>query len=215
MKYLLTVLFALPPALAPILAVTLALTTVQAAAQSGYRLKSGDTLTVEVLEDSQLNRSLLVLPDGNINVPFAGEIRASGRTVSQVRDAIAQSIASNFASTPTVFVSVSALRPVIRGTSAPPAPVTINIYVTGEVAAPGLKAVAPGTTFLQAMAQSGGFSNFAATKRVQLRRTNPATGAQKIYTINYRALSRGAAQSRAIFLQEGDVILVPERRLFE
>lgn len=204
MKYLITAL------------IGLVLMTASAVAQSDYRLRVGDTITVEVLEDSQLNRSLLVLPDGKVSFPFAGEIQAGGRTVSEVRQTIAQSISANFANTPTVFVTVSSLRPVIpAGPSAPAAPETINIFFTGEVGAPGIKAVAPGTTFLQAMALSGGFSNFAATKRVQLRRTDAATGAQSVFEINFRALSRGAQLKQAIFMQEGDVILVPERRLFE
>jgi polysaccharide export outer membrane protein len=204
MKYLITAL------------IGLVLMTVSAVAQSEYRLRAGDTITVEVLEDSQLNRSLLVLPDGKVSFPFAGEIQAGGRTVSEVRATIAQAIAANFANMPTVFVTVSSLRPVVpAGPAAPVAPATINIFFTGEVGAPGIKAVAPGTTFLQAMALSGGFSNFAATKRVQLRRTDPATGAQSVFEINYRALSRGARLNQAIFMQEGDVILVPERRLFE
>ena len=203
MKYLLTAL------------IGLAVMTVSVMAQSNYRLRSGDTITVEVLEDAQLNRSLLVLPDGSISFPFAGEIQAGGRTVGEVRSAITQGIASNFANTPTVFVTVSSLRPVVPSTAAPAAPATIDIFFTGEVGAPGPKSVAPGTTFLQAMSLSGGFTNFAATKRVQLRRTDPATGAQSVFEINFKALSQGAKLDRAIFMQEGDVILVPERRLFE
>ncbi|RLJ36188.1 polysaccharide export outer membrane protein [Litoreibacter meonggei] len=187
-----------------------------AQAQSNYRIKSGDTITVEVLEDSQLNRSLLVLPGGTVDFPYAGTVTASGRTVGQVQQAIKAGIAPQFASEPTVFVSVSALRPVVRssGGGAPAAPATIDIYFTGEVSAPGIKKVAPGTTFLQAMAQSGGFSNFAATKRVQLRRTD-TSGQQTTSIINYRALARGARLANEIYLQDGDVILVPERRLFE
>lgn len=204
MKYLLTAL------------VGLMMMSLSVAAQSDYRLKAGDTITVEVLEDNQLNRSLLVLPDGSISFPFAGEIRAGGRTIAEVRSAIAQGISSNFANTPTVFVTVSQLRPrVAAAASGPAAPTTITIYFTGEVGAPGPKNVEPGTTFLQAMAQSGGFSKFAATKRVQLRRTDAASGAQTVYEIDYRALSRGAKLANAIFMQEGDVVLVPERRLFE
>lgn len=203
MKYLLTAL------------IGLAVMTVSVMAQGNYRLKSGDTITVEVLEDAQLNRSLLVLPDGSISFPFAGEIRAGGRTVGEVRSAITQGIASNFANTPTVFVTVSSLRPVVPSTAAPAAPATIDIFFTGEVGSPGAKTVAPGTTFLQAMSLSGGFTNFAATKRVQLRRTDAATGAQSVFEINFKALSQGAKLDQAIFMQEGDVILVPERRLFE
>ena len=35
-------------------------------AQSGYQIRPGDTLQVEVLEDPSLNRSVLVLPDARL-----------------------------------------------------------------------------------------------------------------------------------------------------
>lgn len=181
------------------------------AQNSNYRLKSGDTVTVEVLEDQQLNRQLLVLPDGTINFPFAGTVRAGGRTVAQLQQSITQGIAGNFAATPTVFVTVAALRPRIASAPLPPPePETIEVFFTGEINNPGARTVPPGTTFLQAVALSGGFTRFAATKRVQLRRL----GGQ-VVAINYRAISDGAQLEQDIILQDGDVILVPERRLFE
>lgn len=187
-----------------------------ASAQSGYQIRSGDILQIEVLEDPSLNREVLVLPSGEFSFPFAGTVRAGGRTVGQVQGAIAGGIASNFAGPPNVFVSVRSLRPKEpRRTGVAAAPVTMDIYLLGEVNSPGTKAVAPGTTFLQALAQSGGFSQFAAKKRIQLRRSNAATGEQTLIKINYRALANGATLRRDVVLQEGDVILVPERRLFE
>jgi len=188
-----------------------------AAAQSEYRIRSGDTLNIEVLEDPGLNRSVVVLPDGRFSFPLAGSIVAGGRTVAQVQAEIASSIAGNFANDPNVFVGVQPApreprAPVVVSPAAPP---TISIYVMGEVQKNGLIAVKPGTTFLQALAQAGGLTPFAATKRVQLRRTNPATRIQKVYSINYRALMNGAQLNRDVRLIEGDVILVPERRLFE
>jgi polysaccharide export outer membrane protein len=202
MKHLLLAVFSL------LLAVT------ASHAQSGYRVKSGDTLAIEVLEDASLSRSVLVLPGGSFDFPFAGTIRASGRTTGQIEASIAQGIASNFANSPTVFVSVASLRPRVEPRDPPP-PRTVSIYLLGEVNTPGIREVAPGTTFLQALAQAGGFTNFAAKKRVQLRRTNPKTGAQSVTIINYKALSRGAVQNLSIKLQKGDVIVIPERRLFE
>lgn len=183
-------------------------------AQSGYRVKSGDTLSIEVLEDASLARNVLVLPGGTFDFPYAGTVRARGRTPSQIEAAIAQGIASNFANSPTVFVSVASLRPPAEPRDPPP-PRTISVYFLGEINTPGIREVSPGTTFLQALSQAGGFTNFAAKKRVQLRRTNPKTGAQTVSIINYRALSRGAVQNLSVKLQEGDVIVVPERRLFE
>jgi polysaccharide biosynthesis/export protein len=184
-----------------------------AAAQSGYQIKPGDTLQVEVLEDPSLNRSVLVLPDGTISFPFAGTVRASGRTASDLGSAITSGIASNFASQPNVFVTVQQLsEPTVAATAGV---ATIDVFMMGEIAAPGGKALPRGTTLIQALAETGGFTKFAATKRILLRRTDSRTGQQSVSRINYKAIADGAAVGRDIRLQDGDVIIVPERRLFE
>ncbi len=189
------------------------LTASVAFGQGNYLVQPGDSLRIEVLEDSNLNRTVLVTPDGRFAFPFAGSLRASGRTVEQIRRSVVASIKGSFASEPTVFVSVAALSP--EDDEEEDELDTINVYFLGEVNTPGLVLVEPGTTFLQGLSQAGGFTNFAATKRVQLRRTDRRTGQQSVTTINYRALSEGASLSRSIRLYDGDVILIPERRLFE
>lgn len=178
-------------------------------AQSNYQVQPGDMLVIEVLEDPSLNRSTTVLPDGNFSFPFAGTLRAGGQTVPQIESLIRSAIASNFASPPTIFVSVEPLEREEEDGD------LINIYLLGEIAEPGLIELDTGSTILQAIAVAGGPSRFAATKRLQLRRTDKRTGQQSVTTINYKALSEGAALSRDIVLRDGDVILIPERRLFE
>lgn len=184
-----------------------------ALAQNAYQIRPGDVLSVEVLQDPSLNREVLVLPDGSISFPFAGNLPAQGRTTNQVQDLIAQGISSNFAVEPNVFVTVRQLNAAPVGGGG--APRTIDIYFLGEVSTPGVVAVPRGSTLLQALALSGGFTNFAAQQRIQLRRTNPHTGETSIATIDYRAISNGALLSNDPVLADGDVILVPERRLFE
>lgn len=197
-------------------ALALVVTVSGAIAQDGYRIRAGDTLSIEVLEDSSLNRRVLVTPDGRFSFPFAGSLDAANFTTDQVAQRLSGAIASNFASTPNVFVSVATLRDPPRatggGTAVAP---TITVYFMGEVGDPGERAVAPGTTFLQGLSQSGGLTNFAADRRIQLRRTDPTTLVETVVTINYRALQRGARLSQNVVLAEGDVILVPERGLFE
>lgn len=187
---------------------------VAASAQSGYQIRPGDTLTIEVLEDNSLNRSALVLPDGTISFPFAGSIRAAGRTASEVDAAITAGIASNFASEPNVFVTVASLNP-RRTTSTGTGAGQINVYMMGQITTPGQKKLRRGTTLLQALAETGGFTAFAATKRIVLRRTDSRTGEQSVSKINYKAIADGAAVGGDIVLRNGDVIIVPERRLFE
>lgn len=184
-------------------------------AQNGYRISPGDVLAIEVLEDPSLNREVLVLPDGSFSFPFAGTLRASGLTIDQVNAAVTQAIAPNFAAEPNVFVTVRQLRSTESLSDATATVPTIDVFFLGEVNSPGPAAVPHGTTFLQALSFSGGLTPFAAQRRVQLRRTDPHTGEQYVSEIDYRAISRGARLNRDIELIEGDVILVPERRLFE
>ncbi|MEM7642171.1 MAG: polysaccharide biosynthesis/export family protein [Pseudomonadota bacterium] len=203
----------LVPALAALSIVLLGLIGGMAQAQQGYRVQPGDILGIEVLEDNSLNREVLILPDGSFTFPFAGTVRAFGRTPDQIAAALTSSLASNFANEPNVFVAVRTLRP--TDPVLPEESAFMNIYILGEVNSPGPKEVVPGATLLQALSESGGFTNFAAVKRVQLRRTNPRTNAQTVTLIDYRSLANGAALSQDVVLVEGDVILVPQRRLFE
>jgi polysaccharide export outer membrane protein len=184
----------------------LAAAPVALAQSAGYRIQPGDQLAITVLEDDTLNRTTLVLPDGRISVPLAGSVQAAGRTVETVESAIADRLASNFAVRPSVFVSVTAVNDLGE---------TFPIYVVGQVGDPGVREVEPGTTLLQAIALAGGLERFAATKRIQLRRADPSTGQERLYIFNFNAVERGGAIQSMITMREGDVIVVPERRLFE
>jgi polysaccharide export outer membrane protein len=176
------------------------------AQSAGYRIQPGDVLAITVLEDETLNRQTLVLPDGRVSVPLAGSINAAGNTVEAVERTIADRLASNFAVRPSVFVSVVSIDEEEE---------TFPIFVLGQVQAPGQIEIESGTTLLQAVAAAGGPDRFAATKRIQLRRTDPSTGQEKLYIFNYNAVERGGAIQSMITLRPGDVIIVPERRLFE
>lgn len=181
-----------------------------ATAQDGYRLRPGDVLRIEVVEDAGLNRNALIAPDGRIAVPLAGSLTAGGRTIDAVQADLVDRLSGSFATPPTVFVSIDRLAErVPRTSTGPAAPATIDIFVMGEAAKTGLIQVAPGTTVLQAFAQMGGFSKFAAKKRVQLRRDG------KTYVYNYVAIEAGASNAGDTVLSDGDVIVVPQRRLFE
>ncbi len=207
-----------------LLGLLLAVLLVPAAyAQSGYRIQSGDVLQMEVLEDPSLNRSLLVLPDGTVSLPLVGSLRATGQSIDGMRNAISQALASNFASPPTVFLSVGQLNPVTTAVTSAAAQAaaanvstfgTVSVYAVGEFTNQGKLDVEAGTTLLQFLGETGGLTPFASTKRIQLRRTDKKTGSETVYRYDYRSVQRGA-QAPVIVLREGDVIVVPERRLFE
>jgi polysaccharide biosynthesis/export protein len=53
-----------------------------------YRLNVGDEVRVESFTDPELNRNLLIQPDGTITLRLLGQVHATGRTVTQLRDAL-------------------------------------------------------------------------------------------------------------------------------
>lgn len=176
-------------------------------AQNAYKISSGDTLQIEVLEDSSLNRDSLVLPGGTISFPYAGSVSAAGRTTGDVAADLSSRLASNFATAPTVFVSVAEIPLPVAGPTVNLARST-DIFITGEIANPG-KLEARGITILQAIAQGGGLTKFAAGKRIQLRRGD------KIYPYNYYTNGGSGSISGNTRLAPGDVVVVPQRTLFE
>lgn len=193
-----------------ILAVGLLISTVGSSwAQSGYIIRPGDTLQIEVLEDSSLNRTVLVLPDGTINFPMAGTVRARGRSPDQLRRSLSTALAPSFASPPNIYVSVAAL-------SEEEDDDTIDVFAVGEFEEPGRLEVKPGITILQFIAEAGGLSRFAADKRIELLRTDPQTGRVTTYRFNYRTPAGSQTGiNGGTRLADGDVIRVPQRKLFE
>jgi polysaccharide biosynthesis/export protein len=53
-----------------------------------YRLNVGDEIQVESFTDPDINRNLLIQPDGTITLRLLGQVHATGRTVTQLRDAL-------------------------------------------------------------------------------------------------------------------------------
>ena len=176
-----------------------------AQAQGSYLIKPGDVLRIEVLEDATLNRGALVLPDGTISVPQAGQVPAAGKTVAAVQEDLTRLLAPSFAVAPSVFVAVEGLAKDSAGSGGGVA----TIYVIGEAQKTGKLQVRSGSTLLQVLAEIGGFTKFAAVKRIQLRR-----GADT-YVVNYRAIEAGTDKAAQMVVKSGDVILVPQRGLFE
>ncbi|MFV0515678.1 MAG: polysaccharide biosynthesis/export family protein [Jhaorihella sp.] len=184
----------------------------RAVAQDNYVIRPGDTLQIEVLEDPSLNRSVLVLPDGTINFPMAGTVSARGRSVSDVQQNLSSVLASNFAAAPNVYVSVGSLAQAAPRSSSR----LMDVYAVGEIERPGRAEVDPGTTLLQFLAEAGGPTVFAAKKRIELHRTDKRTGAVSTYLFDYTAPAGGAGGiSGGTRLAPGDVVKVPQRRLFE
>jgi len=173
-------------------------------------LKSGDTLSISVLQDPKLDRNVVVDPTGEIAFPLAGHIRARGLTAQALENIIKAKLKGNYKDESLDVTVAVANSP----KDIPEEDLKPKIFITGEVSRPGSYVVRQPTTLMQAIALAGGVGPFAAKQRIQVRRRGTG-GDETIFMFNYKAYEAGADLEGNIRLRAGDVIMVPERGLFD
>lgn len=189
----------------------LLLTVAVTAHADTYRLRPGDVLDVNVIQDPKLNRQIVVAPDGYVAFPLAGRFKAGGLTASRVENALKAGLQKQFSTELDVTVSYiqSEKRELKEAKDA-----EFTVYVTGEVGKPGAFVVpkrAP--TIMQALALAGGLGPFASERRIQVIRK--VKGEDLVFPFNYRDYTKGYDMEGNITLRNGDVVVVPERGLFQ
>ena len=175
-----------------------------------YRIQPGDVISVQVLEDSSLNRDILVQPDGRISFPLAGVVMAGGLTPEELQAALSDALSSDFLAPPTITVSLKSS----PAFDAAVERIRPTFYVLGQVAQPGQFEILKPVSILQALAIAGGPSVFAATDRIQLRRVDEE-GGESISLFDFEAVEDGLPSTELYQIADGDVIYVPEAGLFE
>jgi polysaccharide export outer membrane protein len=169
-------------------------------------LQPGDAISISVYQDPKLDRQVVVGPTGMISFPLAGQIRAGGLTTADLERVLRERLRGKFTEEPDVTVSLLAIKPLEEDLKP-------RIFITGEVLRPGFYVMRTGLNIMQAIAEAGGFSPFAATRRIQIRRK--ISGVESLFVFNYNDFFAGANFADNIGLRPGDVIIVPERGLFE
>ena len=169
-------------------------------------LQPGDVVTISVYQDPKLDRQVLIGPTGMISFPLAGQIKAGGLTPDALANVIKSRLRGKFTEEPDVTVSLVSAK-IIEEDLKP------KIFITGEVLRPGPFVMRTKLDLMQAIAVAGGFSPFAAKKRIQIRRK--INGVESLFVFNYDDFFSGRNFDDNIILHEGDVIIVPERGLFE
>jgi polysaccharide export outer membrane protein len=157
-----------------------------------YRLVPGDKVRIEVYKDAQLSQSVQIRPDGKITMPLIGDVPAVNQTPTELRHAITESL-KEYMTNPSVTV-------IVVETVVPTA------YVMGEVRAPGSVPLQGEISVLQALALSGGLTEYAKSGDIRvLRKTS--SGVETI-PFRYKDALRGDAKA-LVYLRPGDTVIVP------
>src|SRR5262245_10367768 len=105
------------------------------AARADYLLQPGDKLEVSVWKEVDLQRTVIVRPDGKFSFPLTGEIDTANHSVEQVRTEIETRL-KRYIPEPVVTVTLSE----IAGN---------RIFVIGQVTKPGVFVMNPQLNVLQ------------------------------------------------------------------
>lgn len=158
-------------------------------------LGAGDELTFNVWRHDNLERTVQIDPAGNIQLPLAGEIKASGLTISQLREEVSLRL-SKYLVNPQVDISVSNLK-------------SQNIYVLGEVNSPGSFVLDRRMLAWEAISQAQGFTTDANKEAVLLVRSE--NGFARIIALNLdiNEIFEDGVPLKDFILRNGDLLYVP------
>lgn len=159
-----------------------------------YRIGASDEISISVWDNEQLDRSLIVRPDGMITLPLAGEIYVIGMTPDELQTVVEDRLSAYVNNIENqVSVVVDAVN-------------SYAISVLGNVREPGRIEFRSQPTVVDALAAAGGFTEFASRSNIQVIRNTPE-GTSRV-RFNYNRLLRSDDESNLV-LMPGDVVLVP------
>jgi protein involved in polysaccharide export with SLBB domain len=151
-------------------------TTVTPASLSGYvadakyKLRAGDRVSLQILEDRELPKSLVVADSGELDVPYIGRVNAADRTCKQVAEDLKKELEKEYYYRATVILALDVANKLWG-----------RIYVWGQVKNQGPVEVAvnENITAGKAILRAGGFADFANKKKVKIVRAATSGGAAK------------------------------------
>jgi polysaccharide biosynthesis/export protein len=177
---------------------TLSPATVSAQETKAYTLGAGDELTVSVWREDELQRELVVLPDGTISFPLVGTVTVSGLRTDEVERLLTERLEKFI---PDVVVSVS-----VRNASG------YRVYVIGAVNKPGEFQVPRRITVMQALSLAEGLTPFAGEDSIYVLRHE--NGQPISIPFSYSEVKRGRSLASDIELKAGDTVVVGGESLF-
>ncbi len=164
-----------------------------------YRIGVGDTLQVNVWRNPELSAQVVVLPDGAISVPLAGDVRAAGESTTSLAEQIKAAL-NNFIRQPEVTVSVL---------NASSAEYLQRIRITGAINAPLSLPYRRGLTVLDVVLLAGGLTPFANANKSLLYREEDDE--LKVYPVKLEDILKKGRLETNYPLLPSDIITVPEK----
>ncbi len=163
-------------------------------------LGPGDSVSLKVFGQPDMDGTLFVAADGTLNVPLVGPVDVAGRSAIDAAKRIEAALVSGgFLKNPHVTVALTQSR-------------SQRVTVLGEVHTPGRYVVDGGTTILDLLAQAGG-TNESAGDVIYVLHPQP-DGTVSRRTINLQSVTQSLSVGADYLIQSGESVFVPKAETF-
>jgi protein involved in polysaccharide export with SLBB domain len=168
-----------------------------------YKLSAGDRVSIQILEDRDPAKSLLITDSGELDVPYIGRVVAANKTCKQLAQELKTQLEKEYYYRASVVLALDAANKV-RG----------KVYIWGQVRNQGPIEIPSGENFTagKAILRAGGFGDFAKKNVVKLIRTDES-GKKQTFELNMEDILEKGKTEKDMSLQPDDFIIVPERLL--
>ncbi|HSN29427.1 MAG TPA: polysaccharide biosynthesis/export family protein [Kofleriaceae bacterium] len=158
----------------------------------------GDLVEIKVYGQQGIDTDSVIRPDGTITMPLVGDLKAAGRTPSELREMIKAQLANflKLAAGNEVTVAVKNWK-------------SYRFTLDGEVSKAGVYNPDHYVTVDDAIAMAGGLTRFAKRSDIVLFRSDPKTGQIRQIPLDYDLLASGKRMDMNIYVLPGDRIYVP------
>lgn len=183
----------------------------RAPAPTQYVLGPGDQIELHVADMEEVSdKPIKIGPNGDVDIPLAGQVRAGGLTIDQLRTELAAKL-SKYIASPQISINLT------QSGSAP-------VSVVGEVNNPGVLQIEGTKRLLQVISASGGLKSDAGPKIIVTReprwgglegknaRVDPASGYMTA-TFSVDELMSGQVPQDNIVVEPDDVVSIPKADL--
>lgn len=161
-----------------------------AAVPDTYLIGRGDELNINFYGKESESYDVMVDREGRIRIPNLSPVQVAGLTFAEVKELIKAKVEQEVIGIK-AFVSVGRLR-------------SIRILVLGEAYKPGSYSVSSLATVSHALFVSGGVSDIASLRNIQVKRAGKVVANFDLYDL----LIKGDS-SNDIILKPGDVVFIP------
>lgn len=167
-----------------------------------YFIEAGDVININVFPAQEFSKEVTVQPDGNIEIPLLGSMKAQGMKPGELEKVLTAKF-SKYVSNPSITINVRRFA-------------FNRVAVIGQIRGAGYYEYREGMRLLDLIAQAGGTQDYSRDSKVRIYRKIKGEGdkvTEQVLEANLEDVFDGKMEKN-IPLANGDIVYIPRKPYF-